>query len=114
MGRRASDGYTCCVLLAGGIEGQSVLLSSMMMVELALTSLAEVPSTAILEAHDSQGFIELQRDASQVGGIVGNARRYIEAATGQPVVLPLRSKQRRRERQRELQRPLLDMPDGQE
>jgi hypothetical protein len=54
--------------------------------ELALSTLASATSAAIHQAHDSQGFVELQQDATAAGKIAGSARLKIEAATGKPVV----------------------------
>jgi DNA-damage-inducible protein D len=89
------------------------LRDSMTTLELVLTSLAEATATAIHQAHDSQGFGELRRDAHEAGNIAGSARRDIEAATGEPVVSPTNYQQLRTERQRELQPPLFGAPtDG--
>jgi hypothetical protein len=62
------------------------LRDSMTPLELALTTLAELTATAIHQAHDSEGFVQLQGDAKEAGGIAGATRREIEAATGLPVV----------------------------
>jgi DNA-damage-inducible protein D len=62
------------------------LRDSMTTLELALTILAEATSTALHQAHDSQGFGELQSDTREAGDVAGTARRDIEARTGQPVV----------------------------
>ena len=89
------------------------LRDSMTTLELVLTSLAEATATAIHQAHDSQGFGELRRDAHEAGNIAGSARRDIEAATGNPVVSPTNYQQLRTERQGELQPPLFGAPaDG--
>lgn len=62
------------------------LRDSMTPLELALTTLAELTATAIHQAHDSQGFSQLQGDTREAGEVAGAARRDIEARTGQPVV----------------------------
>lgn len=62
------------------------LRDSMTALELALTTLAELTATAIHQAHDSQGFMQLQGDTREAGDVAGAARRDIEARTGQPVV----------------------------
>jgi hypothetical protein len=62
------------------------LRDNMTTLELALTMLSEPTSTALHQAHDSQGFTPLQQDAREAGAIAGAARLQIEAATGQPVV----------------------------
>jgi hypothetical protein len=62
------------------------LRDSMTTLELALTILAEATSTELHQAHDSQGFGQLQGDAHMAGSVAGNARREIEAQTGRPVV----------------------------
>ena len=96
-----------------GLKPRLNLRDSMTTLELVLTSLAEATATAIHQAHDSQGFGELRRDAHEAGAIAGSARRDIEAATGDPVVSPTNYQQLRTERQRELQPPLFGAPaDG--
>ncbi|WIG59594.1 MAG: hypothetical protein OJF49_002341 [Ktedonobacterales bacterium] len=62
------------------------LRDNMTSLELALTMLSEATATALHQAHDSQGFIELQGDAQKAGEIAGSARQQIEAETGRPVV----------------------------
>ena len=62
------------------------LRDNMTTLELALTMLSEATSTALHQAHDSQGFTPLQQDAREAGRIAGEARQQIETATGQPVV----------------------------
>lgn len=90
------------------------LRDSMTTLELALNSLAEATSAAIHQAHDSQGFMELQDDAHQAGGIAGSARRDIEEATGRPVVSSENYKTLRQERLEERQPRLLDTMDDAE
>lgn len=85
------------------------LRDSMTPLELVLTSLAEVTATTMHQTHDSQGVVELRRDANEAGDVAGAARRDIETRVGQPVVSPLNYKQLRQERQRQLQPPLLDI-----
>jgi hypothetical protein len=75
-------------------------------VELALTSFVEAVSTETHQNRNSQGLVELQRDAQDAGRVGRVARLEAEAVTGQPVVSPTNYKQLRQERQRELQPPL--------
>ena len=69
-----------------GLKKRDNLRDNMTSLELALTMLTEATSTAIHQARDSQGLMELQRDAGEAGAIAGAARLQIEARTGQPVV----------------------------
>lgn len=69
------------------------LRDNMTSLELALTMLAEASSTAIHQTRDSQGFVELQRDAGEAGEVAGAARQDIEARTGQQVVSSQNAKQ---------------------
>jgi hypothetical protein len=62
------------------------LRDSMTTLELAFTMLSEAASASLHQAHDSQGFVELQGDAREAGEVAGGARRDLEARTGQPVV----------------------------
>jgi hypothetical protein len=62
------------------------LRDSMTPVELVLTMLAEVGATELHQAHDSQGFGELQADTRQAGAIAGTARKQLEEESGRPVV----------------------------
>lgn len=96
------------------ISARQKLRDSMTPLELALTSLAEVTATEMHQDRDSQGFVELHRDAHEAGEVGGAARRDIEARLGRPVVSPTNYKQLRQERQRELQPPLLEMPAEEE
>ncbi|HEV2235228.1 MAG TPA: hypothetical protein VGR57_01080 [Ktedonobacterales bacterium] len=75
------------------------LPDNMTTLELALTTLAAATSTAIHQAHDSQGFMALQRDATEAGRIAGDARREIEDATGQPVISPANAQTLRQSQQ---------------
>lgn len=68
------------------LKRQVDLRDNMTSLELALTTLAEATSTAIHQARDSQGFVELQRDAGEAGDIAGGARQQIEARTERPIV----------------------------
>jgi hypothetical protein len=67
---------------------------SMSVVELALTSLAEAPSTAMHREHDSPGSGQLQgeareaREAREAGAVAGAARKDSETRLGWPVVTP--------------------------
>ena len=89
------------------------LRESMTALELALTSLAEVTATTLHRARDSEGFDELQIDAREAGGIAGNARREIEAATGQRVVSAENSGTLTSPyRQQQLLRPAADGQEG--
>lgn len=101
-----------------GITPRHNLRDSMTAFELVLSSLAEVTSTALHQARDSRGFVPLHQDAHEAGEVAGNARRDIEARTGQPVVSAENVKTLRQGRQRELQPSLLDLDapggDGEE
>jgi hypothetical protein len=68
------------------LKARHNLRDSMTTLELALTILSEATSTALHQAHDSQGFGQLQRDAHEAGDVTGAARRDIEARTSRPVV----------------------------
>ncbi|MBF6592013.1 MAG: Bro-N domain-containing protein, partial [Ktedonobacterales bacterium] len=69
-----------------GLERRHNLRDSMTTLELALTTLAEATTTAIHQAHDSQGLPALRQDVREAGNVAGAARRDIEARTGQQVV----------------------------
>lgn len=62
------------------------LRDNMTTLELALTMLSEATSAAIHQTRNSQGLVELQRDALRAGEIAGDAREQIETETGRPVV----------------------------
>ena len=68
------------------------LRDNMTTLELALTMLSEATSTTLHQTRDSQGLMELQRDALRAGEIAGNARQQIESETGRPVVSPENAK----------------------
>ena len=54
--------------------------------ELIFTMLGEASTTEIARRGDALGFIENRTSAKQGGTIAGNARKALEAKTGQPVV----------------------------
>jgi DNA-damage-inducible protein D len=93
-----------------GLKPRHNLRDSMTPLELVLTSLAETTAATFHQQRDSQGFMDLQRDAHQAGGIAGDTRERIEAATGQPVVSPENYKTLQQGRQRDLQPSLFDAP----
>lgn len=74
--------------------------------ETLLMGIAEETSIGLHQAHDSQGFDELQSDAREAGEVAGNTRREYEARTGRKVVSSENYKTLRQARQRELQAPL--------
>lgn len=53
------------------LKTRNNLPDNMTTLELALTMLGEATSTALHQARDSQGFVELQRDAGEAGEITG-------------------------------------------
>ncbi len=56
------------------------------MLELTLNQLAEVTTTAILKKEKPQIFDENKQVAKRGGSVAGNARKEIEAQTGEPVI----------------------------
>ena len=62
------------------------LRDNMSTLELALNMLAEATTTELTRAQNPQGLTQNQVVAREGGGIAGNARKEIEARTGQPVV----------------------------
>ena len=64
------------------------LPAAMTSTELALNALASTVARELHVTNDSHGFAAITRDVDVAGGIVGNTRRQIEAATGRPVVSP--------------------------
>ena len=54
--------------------------------EFILTMLGEATTTKITKGRNSQGFVELQKDAKDGGKIAGNARKGIELESGEKVV----------------------------
>jgi len=61
---------------------------AMTMTELALNALANTVARELHVRNDSQGYQQVAGDVDVAGRIVGDTRRQIEAATGQPVVSP--------------------------
>ncbi|HEX6800031.1 MAG TPA: Bro-N domain-containing protein [Ktedonobacterales bacterium] len=76
-----------------GIKGRANLRDNMTRLELALSTLAEATATELHQTRDTQGFLELQRDAGEAGEVAGAARQDIEARTGQRVVSSQNAKQ---------------------
>lgn len=62
------------------------LSDNMSTLELALNMLAEATTTELTRVQNPQGLTENQVVAREGGGIAGNARKEIEARTGQPVI----------------------------
>ena len=62
------------------------LRDNMSTLELALHMLAEATTTELTRAQNPQGLTQNQAVAREGGGIAGNARKEIEARTGQPVI----------------------------
>lgn len=62
------------------------LRDNMSTLELALNMLAEATTTELTRTQNPQGLTQNQAIAREGGGIAGNARKEIEARTGQPVV----------------------------
>lgn len=62
------------------------LRDNMSTLELALNMLAEATTTELTRTQNPQGLTENQAVAREGGGIAGNARKEIEARTGQPVI----------------------------
>jgi len=56
--------------------------------ELIFTMLGEASTTEIARRSDAQGFVENRTSAVEGGTIAGNARKALEAKTGQAVVSP--------------------------
>ena len=54
--------------------------------ELIFSMLGEASTTAIVKAQNPSGFVENKRAAKQGGSVAGNARKELEAKTGQKVV----------------------------
>jgi hypothetical protein len=76
-------------------------------IELALLSLGEATAIELHRDHDSQGFGELKRDATDAGATAGRARQVIEQDLGRPVV----SAQNYRGLKRPAERPGLKSPE---
>ena len=62
------------------------LRDNMSTLELALNILAEATTTELTRTQNPQGLTQNQSVAREGGGIAGNARKEIEARTGQPVI----------------------------
>ncbi len=62
------------------------LRDNMSTLELALNMLAEATTTELTRTQNPRGLTQNQAVAREGGGIAGNARREIEARTGQPVI----------------------------
>ena len=62
------------------------LRDNMTTLELVLNMLAEATTTELAKVHDAQGLSENQEVARRGGKVAGDARKSIEADTGQPVI----------------------------
>lgn len=62
------------------------LRDNMSTLELALNMLAEATTTELTRTQNPQGLTQNQSVAREGGGIAGNARKEIEARTGQLVI----------------------------
>jgi len=62
------------------------LRDNMSTLELALNMLSEATTTELTRTQNPQGLTQNQAVAREGGGIAGNARKEIEARTGQPVI----------------------------
>ena len=67
-------------------ERQQNLRDHMTSTELIFTMLAETSTKAIADSSNARGFKQNRKAAEQGGGLAGDARRALEAATGQRVV----------------------------
>ena len=74
------------------------LRDNMSAMELALITLAEVTTTEIHKANDSQGVGELKQDAHDGGEIASFTRKNIEEKIGKPVVTSENAKDFRKEK----------------
>ena len=68
-----------------GLKKQN-LRDNMSTLELVLNMLAETTTTELANATNPQGLEENKKVAKEGGSIAGNARKEIEAKTGQPVI----------------------------
>lgn len=68
-----------------GLKKQN-LRDNMTTLELVLNMLAEATTTELANATNPQGLEENKKVAKEGGSIAGNARKEIEAKTGQPVI----------------------------
>jgi hypothetical protein len=62
------------------------LCDNMSTLELVLNMLAEATTTELAKVHDAQGLSENKEVAKRGGKVAGDARKTIEADTGQPVI----------------------------
>jgi len=62
------------------------LRDNMSTLELVLNMLAEATTTELAKVHDAQGLSENKKVAKRGGNVAGDARKTIEADTGQPVI----------------------------
>ena len=69
------------------------LRDNMSTLELALNMLAEATTTELTKASNPNGLSENRKVAQEGGTIAGNARKEIEARTGQPVITSQNAKQ---------------------
>lgn len=69
-----------------GLKERTNLRDNMTRLELALSTLADATAAELHQTRDTQGFVELPRDAGEAGEVAGAARQDIEACTGQRVV----------------------------
>lgn len=69
------------------------LRDNMNTLELALNMLAEATTTELTKVHNPQGLQENREVAREGGSVAGNARKDIEAKTGNPVVTAQNAKQ---------------------
>ena len=93
------------------LTAQQNLEDSMTVMELALKRLAEATAATLHRARDSQGVPALHRDATDAGQVGGDARKQVEALTGESVVSPINFKHLQQERQHALQQPLFEETD---
>ena len=62
------------------------LRDNMSLLELTLNQLAEVTTTTLSKKEKPQTFEENKQVAKRGGNVAGNARKEIEAQTGEPVI----------------------------
>ncbi len=70
----------------GKVKTGNNLRDHMTDLELIFTMLGEASTTEIARRSDALGFIEKRTSAREGGTIAGNARKALEAKTGQPVI----------------------------
>jgi DNA-damage-inducible protein D len=78
--------------------------------ELALTSLSEATAITLHQDRESQGFVELKRDATDAGEAGGEARRVIEKRIRKPVLSPQNFLPQPSEQKHVEQPSLFDLP----